>query len=106
MEINISILIPTHNRPIQFKNCIGQIISQLDELDALNINYNIEVLVNNDSFDIEEIYDHRITVKYYYKTIQELGFFPHEFLYSKATNNWIYILEDDDLIFKHFFKNI
>ena len=103
MEINLSILIPTHNRPELFTKCINSVISQLD---TIKTQYDIEILVNNDSNDITEIFDHRIDVKYFYKNTVIDGIPPHEYLYSLATKKWIYILEDDDTLFKTFFKSI
>ena len=47
--MKLSILILTHNRPKLFKRCIKSVIKNLPDFD-------IEILVNNDSNDIEEVY--------------------------------------------------
>ena len=45
----LSILILTHNRPQLFKRALTSVLNNLPD-------YEIEILVNNDSQDIEEIY--------------------------------------------------
>jgi hypothetical protein len=87
--INLSILILTHKRPILFNECIVQLLSILNKS-----NLNIEVLVNNDSNDIIEIKDNRIT--YFYNTSSVNKLYP--FLFNKAKGEYILFLEDDDLL--------
>jgi glycosyltransferase involved in cell wall biosynthesis len=58
--MKLSILILTHNRPILFKRCINSVLNNLP-------NFDIEILVNNDSKDITEIYHDNVNIFYYYK---------------------------------------
>ncbi len=94
--MKISILILSHNRPILFKRCIISVLEQLP-------NYQIEILVNNDSYDIDEICTDK--VQYFYKQDNNLGEI-YKFLFDKAKGEFIYFLEDDDYILPNFFKNI
>lgn len=90
--MQISFLILTHNRPKLFKRCIESIINQNFEID-------IEILVNNDSNDIEEIC--LPYIKYYYNSSQNLSeLYKH--LYDKANGKYIYFIEDDDYILPRF----
>ena len=60
----LSILILTHNRPDLFQRCLHSVLSQLDD------RTDVEIIVNNDSNDIREINDSRVT--YYYKSFEIL----------------------------------
>jgi len=93
MEIKLSVLILTHNRPKLFKRCIDSIY--------LNKPDWCEIIVNNDSADIEEVYDAR----YYYYKNNDLSMI-YKFLFDKARGEYIYILEDDDYVVNDFFKKI
>ena len=62
----ISILIPTHNRPLLFKRCINSVLNQNTEVEY-------QILVNNDSGDIEEIYHDKIHIEYFYKHYSDLS---------------------------------
>lgn len=99
MNTKLSICILTHNRPKLFKRCIESILSNnLTE-------YEIEILVNNDSADIQEIYDDNINVNYYYEKTYDISKLYY-FLYKKSKGEYIFFLEDDDYILPHFFKKI
>lgn len=95
--MNLSILILTHKRPKLFERCIKSVIENHKK-------YNIEILVNNDSNDINEIYDKKIKIRYFYHkdTLKEI--------YLKLINlskyNKVYFLEDDDYINSNFFDKI
>ena len=53
----LSILILTHNRPLLFERCINSVLRNLP-------NYEIEILVNNDTNDIKEIYSDKVSIKF------------------------------------------
>lgn len=90
--IKLSILILTHKRPTLFKRCIESV---------LNILYDgIEIIVNNDSLDIEEIPHQNIT--YYYNKFEHLSQ-TYEFLLKTAKGEYVYFLEDDDYLNTNFF---
>ena len=82
--MKLSILILTHNRPKLFKRCIDSVIKNLPDFD-------IEILVNNDSNDIEEVYSENITIKYFYKKYKELGE-TYRFLYFESKGEYIFFL--------------
>ena len=82
-NIKLSILILTHNRPLLFKRAIESVINLP----------NIEILVNNDSCDIDEII--LPYIKYFYKTSNDLSDI-YNFLISKSSGEYLYFLEDDD----------
>jgi len=93
-NIKLSILILTHNRPILFKRCLNSILSQ-------NFNCSIEILVNNDSNDIEEISNDIFSIKYFYKSSNNLSdLYKH--LFDQAKGEYVYFLEDDDYLYKNF----
>ena len=58
----LSILILTHNRPTLFKRCISSVIDNFIESQ-----FDIEVIVNNDTRDITEVYDDRFDIRYMYE---------------------------------------
>jgi glycosyltransferase involved in cell wall biosynthesis len=89
----LSILIPTHNRPILFERCLKAILSQMTD--------NIEIIVNNDSDDIIEI--RHPNVKYYYNQFDNLSQ-VYEFLLNQAQGEYVYYAEDDDYIVEDFTK--
>lgn len=83
----VTILILTHNRPELFKQCINSVIS--------NKHFNnIQVIVNNDSSDIQEICHDNI--KYFYSKLQVNDIY--KFLYDQAQTDYIMYLEDDDTL--------
>jgi hypothetical protein len=55
----------------------------------------IEVIVNNDSNDIDQIEHPR--VQYYYQKFDDLSS-NYEFVLSKSTGEYVYFLEDDDYL--------
>lgn len=93
--IKLSILILTHNRATLFKRCISSVLDQ-----CTDIKY--EIVVNNDSNDIEEIYHDRIDIRYYYKKYYDISQI-YKFLYDQSCGEYVYFLEDDDYIDKNFF---
>jgi glycosyltransferase involved in cell wall biosynthesis len=85
--MRLSILILTHNRPKLFKRCLESVLSQITE--------DVEVIVNNDSCDIEEISHPQVT--YHYINPPSLCSI-YSFLLSNARGDYIYYLEDDDYL--------
>jgi glycosyltransferase involved in cell wall biosynthesis len=94
--MKLSILILTHNRPLLFKRCITSVLNNLP-------NYDIEILVNNDSNDITEIYNDKVNISYYYENNKKLTD-TYKFLYEQSKGEYIFYLEDDDYIKSNFFK--
>lgn len=90
--MKISILILTHNRPHLFNRCINSVFKQQFPSDT-----SIEILVNNDTKDIEEIYHEKIIVKYFYETTEELSEIYRR-LYMRSSGDYVYFLEDDDYL--------
>lgn len=95
MKSKLTIIIPTHNRPVLFKRCLNSALKNKPE--------NVEILVNNDSSDIEEI--QHPNVKYYYKKYDNF-FNCFLFLISKVKTEYFYILEDDDILSHTFYNNL
>ena len=91
--MKLSILIPTHNRPKLFERCIRSVIE--------NCPSDVEVIVNNDSNDIEEAEGN---IKYYYKKLQLTDIY--KFLVQKAHGDYVYFLEDDDYLSPNFYAKI
>lgn len=89
--MHLSILILTHNRPNLFTRCLASVLAQITP--------GVEVLVNNDSCDIEEI-DHP-QVKYFYYASGSLCE-KYKFLLEIAQGEYVYYLEDDDYLHKDF----
>jgi glycosyltransferase involved in cell wall biosynthesis len=85
--MKLSILILTHNRPQLFKRCLESVLKQLPN-DA-------EVIVNNDSRDIEEI-PHPQVIYHYHKpnTLCDI----YKFLLEQSKGEYVYYLEDDDYL--------
>jgi len=90
----ISILILTHNRPKLFERAIKSIMDNLPD-------YPVEIIVNNDSNDIEEVEG----ATYYYEKHEDLSH-TYKFLLDKATQEYIYFLEDDDYLLPKFFSKL
>jgi len=90
----ISILILTHNRPKLFERAIKSVLDNLPD-------YPVEIIVNNDSNDIEEISG----ATYYYEKHEDLSH-TYKFLLDKATQEYIYFLEDDDYLLPKFFSKL
>lgn len=93
--MKLSILILTHNRPLLFERCINSVLKNLP-------NYDIEILVNNDSNDISEVYSDEVNISYYYKKAEKLTDI-YKFLFDKSNGEYIFYLEDDDYIKSIFF---
>lgn len=93
--MKLSVLILTHNRPELFKRAINSVLNNLP-------GYDIEILVNNDTNDINEIYDNRVSIHYYYFRHDDLSC-VYKYLFDLATGEFIYYLEDDDYIKTNFF---
>lgn len=93
--MKLSILIPTHNRPELFYRCITSVLN--------NIPKNVQVIVNNDSQDIQEIIHPQI--QYHYKQFEHLSG-VYQFLLSKADGEYIYYVEDDDYLVNDFYSFI
>lgn len=81
----LSICILTHLRPVLFKRCLES---------ALKVCPDAEILVNNDSNDIEP--DNRAKYFYLQQPLNNL----YEFLVTQATGTHIWFLEDDDVALK------
>lgn len=96
--MKLSILIPTHKRPKLFNRCLNSVLKQVNE-----INFKIEIIVNNDSDDIEEIKNPLI--RYYYNKYENLSQ-VYEFLLNESNGEYVYFLEDDDYLTDNFFKKI
>lgn len=92
--MKLSVLIPTHNRPKLFTRCLTSVLDTLDGLE-------FEVIVNNDSNDITEIKDTR--VKYFYNKFSNLTEI-YMFLAEHSNSDFVYYLEDDDVMLKSFRK--
>jgi len=95
--IKLSILILTHNRPKLFERCIRSV------LDNYKNEFDIEIIVNNDSSDIDEIKDEK--VNYHYKKFKNLSSI-YKFLLNESKGEYVYYLEDDDYLTKNFFEKI
>jgi glycosyltransferase involved in cell wall biosynthesis len=91
--MRLSILILTHNRPKLFARCLKSVLSQLPE--------GVEIIINNDSNDIEEIQHPSVT--YHYNKFSSLCEI-YKFLLEQATQEYVYFLEDDDYLAKGFFN--
>lgn len=91
--MKLSILILTHNRPELFKRCINSVLRNKPE--------NVEILVNNDSNDIEELDG----ATYFYNRSEDISDL-YKFLFDKAKGEFIWFLEDDDYAVKKIYENI
>lgn len=100
--MKLSILIPTHNRSKLFIRAFNSIVNALKTYDP---GYTIEVIVNNDSHDIQEIYSDMFDVKYFYEESRDLSKI-YQKLFDEAQGEYIYYLEDDDYILNNFFRHI
>lgn len=66
-------------------------------------NIELEIIVNNDSNDITEIYKDKVI--YQYKQSNNLSDLYRD-LYIQSTKEYVYFLEDDDMISTDFFKTL
>jgi len=62
----------------------------------------LEILVNNDSNDIVEIYKNDIQIVYTYEKYDNLGKI-YKSLFDSASKEYVYYLEDDDIMDSMFF---
>jgi len=95
--MNLTICILTHKRPKLFYRCIQSVLKNIN-------NKNIEIIVNNDSHDIQEVFSDKNNIKYIYN--QGSLKYIYNSLIEEATNDFIYFLEDDDYILPQFFNKI
>lgn len=91
----LSVLILTHKRPKLFDRCVKSVLSQIKP--------GTEIIVNNDSCDIQEIY--HPSIKYFYEKFDNISSI-YEFLFSKSNKDYIYFLEDDDYLRESFFDQV
>lgn len=96
--MKISILIPTHNRPQLFERCINSVITA-----HRHWNVDLEILVNNDTRDICELYSGY--TKYEYNKSDNLSDI-YRGLFNRVTKEYVYFLEDDDVMSKEFFYEL
>ena len=82
--MKISILILTHKRPELFKRCINSVITAYNKFPLKN---NVEILVNNDSNDIQEIYSN-LSIIYSYNNYN-LGNLYFD-LFKRANGEYVY----------------
>lgn len=98
--MKLSILIPTHNRPKLFTHCIKTALLAIKSTD-----YQCEIIVNNDSSDIDHVYDSVVPIQYLeYKSPKLTDIY--EKLYNVATGEYVCYLEDDDYYMRHMLKDI
>ena len=93
--MKLSILIPTHKRPQLFKRCLQSDLDQITD--------DIEVIINNDSNDIEELMHPQVR-DYYFKfdTLSEV----YQHLLNHARGEYVYFLEDDDYLSDDFISKL
>ena len=96
-DVDISVLIPTHNRPMLFERAIQSVFDT-------NTNLKLEIVVNNDTHDIHEITG-SVPVTYMYTQHEDLSKI-YERLIDKATGRMVCFLEDDDYMLPNYFDNI
>lgn len=95
--VDISVLIPTHNRPLLFDRAIRSVFDT-------KTNLKLEIIVNNDTHDIHEIAGD-IPVTYMYTQHEDLSRI-YERLIDKATGRLVCFLEDDDYMLPNYFDGI
>ena len=102
--MKISVLILTHNRPELFQRCLKSLIHAYNKVDTYTKGVlDLEIIVNNDSRDIEEVYtDH---IKYQYVQSDNLSDI-YRSLFERASGEYIYFLEDDDVLSVDFFHEL
>lgn len=96
--MQLSVLILTHNRPKLFRRCIESVLRSLP-------NYDVEILVNNDSADIVEVYDDRINITYTYTQSHDISDLYGQ-LFAAARGEFVFFLEDDDYVLPCFFDEL
>jgi|SaaInlV_150m_DNA_3_1039698.scaffolds.fasta_scaffold00428_16 hypothetical protein len=93
--MKLSILILTHERPSLFARCLASTLH--------NIPSDVEILVLNDSHDIQEVKHPQ--VQYFYNKFDNLSM-NYEFVLGKARGEYVYYLEDDDYLVNNFYDII
>lgn len=94
--MKLSICILSHNRPELFTRAIESVLTATRD-------FEIEILVNNDTKDITEKLSDDINIVYTYLVSEDLSeIYKH--LYTSARGEYIYYLEDDDYINIHMFS--
>lgn len=96
--MKISVLIPTHNRPALFLRCIESVFRAYSRYPV-----DLEIIVNNDSNDIEEVTHPLIPVTYLYHKSDNISEI-YRVLFTSAKNEYVYFLEDDDVLSTKFFE--
>lgn len=96
--MSISVLILSHNRPQLFKRCLESVI-----LANMYHNVDLEVIVNNDTNDIVELNGEFI--QYQYEKSDNLSDI-YKSLFDRAKGEYIYYLEDDDVMGVRFFETL
>ena len=96
-DVDISVLIPTHNRPVLFERAIRSVFDVKTDL-------NLEIIVNNDTRDICEVTGN-IPVTYMYTQHEDLSRI-YEGLIGNATGRMVCFLEDDDYMLPNYFDGI
>lgn len=98
--MKISVLIPTHNRPELFARCIESVFSAYEMFPV-----DLEIIVNNDSKDITEQKFSGIDIKYFYEQNQNLSTI-YKKLFEESSGEYVYFLEDDDIMMCTFFREL
>lgn len=105
----LSILIPTHNRPVLFQRALRSALK--------NKPNSVEIICNNDSFDMytrqdgedgtyhEQLGGKECNITYHYNKFGNLSG-VYKFLLFEAKGEYVYFLEDDDYIKDDFYDII
>ena len=96
--MKISVLIPTHNRPKLFERCIQSVFSAFKFFPV-----ELEILVNNDSNDIVEQSFDGINIRYFYHRDTNISTI-YKKLFCESGGEYVYFLEDDDIMAETFFQ--
>jgi hypothetical protein len=65
----------------------------------------LEILVNNDTDDIVELYKSGVPTEYTYEVNDNLGII-YKSLFDRASKEYVYFLEDDDIMEPQFFAEL
>jgi len=98
----LSILILTHDRPFQFRECLNSVLKA-------DIDINFEILINCDDDSISQITIDSLTKDSYLENkIKLFNYSPdnygkiYKYLINKSKGKYLYFLEDDDLLITNF----
>lgn len=98
-NVDIDVLIVTHNRPDDLKEC-------LDSLKIYSSNVNIYLFDNasdNDSVDIYRSYH----LTKFFRSEKNLGFiYPNNLLYKHSKSPYVILLNDDVIVYRDWYKPI